>query len=95
MENGALRQGPASDLHITSTRNSADTAKSSRPLYVWAEGHKPSARRRYWLLIVRQCPYCAAGQHAHRGGEGGGLRRAGCGRGEYFLKIRPVLGAAA
>lgn len=51
-----------------------------------AAGFAPVGRRRLWLLLVPDCPFC--GQvHAHRGGPSGGARAAGCGRGAYELAV--------
>ncbi len=47
-----------------------------------AVGLAPSGARKLYLWIVGRCMYCG-GAHAHRGGPKGGLRRAGCGRGDY------------
>lgn len=91
--NGALAQGPAStriSRHQTANRHPDDT-----PVGVWAVGYPPSGRRRYWLLIVRVCPFCALGHHAHRGGPDGGSRRAGCGRGNYRVITLPALAVTA
>jgi hypothetical protein len=54
---------------------------------VSAFAYPPCARRRLWLLLVTSCPYCAS-VHAHRGAQHGGVRRAGCDRGEYSLQTR-------
>jgi hypothetical protein len=45
-------------------------------------GLAPSGARKLWLWIVGSCVFCA-GAHAHRGGPKCGVRRAGCGNGEY------------
>ncbi len=60
-----------------------DTApwRQSVPL-ARAVGLAPSGARKLWLWIVGRCDFCG-GAHAHRGGPKGGVRRAGCGRGEY------------
>lgn len=47
-----------------------------------AVGLVPSGGRTLWAWVVGRCPFCA-GSHMHRGGSRGGLRRAGCGKGEY------------
>lgn len=49
-----------------------------------------SARRTLPALVVDPCPFCpTGGPHLHRGH--GGLRRAGCGRGEYVIVAVPAL----
>jgi hypothetical protein len=48
-----------------------------------AVGRKPSGARAFWAWIVANCPYGCGGSHLHRGGPQGGLRRAGCGLGQY------------
>lgn len=55
-----------------------------------AAAYPPAGRRFTTLLLVLHCPFCRCA-HAHRGAEFGGLRRAGCGRGEYLVK--PVTAA--
>lgn len=47
--------------------------------------YPPSGRRQLPLLIVNRCPWCGPGTHVHRGQ--GGVRRAGCGRGDYVIVV--------
>lgn len=91
--NGALAQGPASTQ--ISRRHHAANHHDDTAFNVWAVGYPPSGRRRHWLLIVRNCPFCPAGHHAHRGGPGGGSRRSGCGRGNYRVHAQPASVVAA
>lgn len=62
-------------------------AKGTAP-FIWATAFPPVGKRRWWLIIVHPCPYCSGGAHAHRGGPNGGLRRAGCGHGSYYVRPR-------
>lgn len=91
--NGAPGQGPVSQN--ISRRHHAANRDQDTALYVWSVAYPPSGRRRGWLCVVRTCPFCTAGNHAHRGGPQGGLKRAGCGRGSYYVKTHISLGAAA
>lgn len=66
----------------------------SRPLrytVVKATPYPPSGRRERWYLAVEDCPFCeAGGPHIHAFsdiGLGGGARRAGCGKGIYWLAV--------
>jgi hypothetical protein len=52
-----------------------------------AVGLAPSGARKLWLWIVGRCVYCG-GAPAHRGGAKCGVRRAGCGKGEYEIAGR-------
>lgn len=90
--NGAPPQRPATEKK-SSRHQAADRPQDSVP-YVWATAYPPAGRRHHWLLVILSCPACR-GAHAHRGGADGGLRRAGCGSGSYYVKPRPALGAAA
>jgi hypothetical protein len=49
----------------------------------------PTGPRRLAALVVRQCSFDCGGTHLHRGGDG--IRKAGCGRGWYYVIGRPVL----
>jgi hypothetical protein len=71
----------------------ADTSGSGRqrqPIVVIARAYAPCGRRSSWLLLVEECPFCSTGSiksvHVHRGAHHGGLRRSGCGRGEYLVR---------
>ena len=97
----AAREAPLSNLMTAAdqgTDHGHDSAPAQHVISVSALAFRPSGRRRGWLWLVRRCPYCsvdgAASAHAHRGGPVGGLRTAGCGRGEYVL-IRVAAGWAA
>jgi hypothetical protein len=69
-------------------------AKSSgEPPPIWATAYPPAGHRHRWLLLVRTCDTCG-GAHHHFGGPTGGLRRRGCGAGEYHLRVRPALAVA-
>jgi hypothetical protein len=50
-----------------------------------AVGLKPGGVRELWLWIVGRCEYCS-GAHAHRGAPKCGVRRAGCGKGEFDVR---------
>lgn len=58
---------------------------------VWGVGYPPAGRRRFWIVVLC-CPECR-GYHSHRTGPRGGVRRAGCGRGEYRVRVRRPLSA--
>lgn len=81
-----------------SHRHGADrdqpTATDRQPVNVPALAFHPAGRRRGWLWLVEHCPYCGGYAHAHRGGPVGGVRRAGCDRGDYRL-VRTGRGWAA
>lgn len=86
------RATTATSVH-TSTQ--ADPDHGTAALHVRstaAQAYPPAGRRSLWLLLVKSCPFCGYA-HAHRGGPTGGLREAGCGRGEYA--IRPVVAVSA
>ncbi len=92
---GLAQPGSAMNQQIASGHHSADVDHSN-VWQIWCAGYPPAGRRRHWRLIVTSCPFCGPGSaHAHRGGPGGGLRRAECGRGDYLLRARPAFGAAA
>lgn len=56
----------------------------SRAPRVVGRFYGPAARRSLGVLVVTACPFCpSGGPHVHRGS--GGLRRAGCGGGEYVV----------
>lgn len=85
--NGGPRPGSAA-ANIIAPHERTSQPQNSAP-NVWAVAYPPAGQRRYWLLVVQSCPKCAGGgPHAHRGGQDGGLRRAGCGRGRYFVQPR-------
>jgi hypothetical protein len=48
-----------------------------------ARFYGPNGRRGLGLLLVTRCPFGCGGVHVHRGV--GGVRRAGCGAGEYVV----------
>lgn len=89
-DGGAARShsdGPTSRISPT-TQQDDQRDQGSAPR-VWAVAYPPAGLRRYWLLVVQSCPKCTGGgPHAHRGGQDGGLRRAGCGQGRYFVQPR-------
>jgi len=69
------------------------TDRPSAPI-ARAVGLAPSGGRTLWLWVVGRYPIPGCGgNHAHRGGPNGGLRRAGCGGGEY-CGSPPVRGGA-
>jgi hypothetical protein len=61
----------------------------SRPTTAAAVAYAPAGSRQHWALVVPACPYCH-GAHLHRGAAYGGIRRAGCGRGEYLVRALPT-----
>lgn len=68
------------------TDRSESTSRNRQVPTVAAEAYPPAGRRSQWLLLIKSCPFCGGYAHAHRGGPAGGLRDAGCGRGEYLLQ---------
>lgn len=85
--NGAPAQGPAAQIAAASTPQ--DRSQPTAIPTVQARLYAPSCRRTLPLLIVLGCPFCPEGRHVHRGQ--GGVRRAGCGRGEYSIQAIPVI----
>lgn len=83
--NGKSRPSDKAATPITTHSHPENSRRSS----VWGVGYPPSGHRRYWLVAVL-CPNCR-GWHSHRTGPNGGLRRAGCGRGAYLIKVRRPL----
>lgn len=67
------------------TTVASDRSRAGAVVVASAASYPASGRRRFALLLVLSCPFCRYA-HAHRGAEYGGLRRAGCGRGEYLVK---------
>jgi hypothetical protein len=85
----ATNRSPALTENPAATIKPQDRDQSSAAVRVPARFYGPSARRSLGVLLVTSCPYCpSGGPHLHRGG--GGLRRAGCGRGEYVVVPVPV-----
>ena len=61
-----------------------------------ATAYAPSGPRGRWVLVVTDCPYCGRGPHVHLGADPSGVRRAGCGRGQYRLVVdEPTAEASA
>lgn len=95
MRNGAPPQGPATRKISPTGQQDTQHGKDATAVRVSATFLRPSARRGLPALVVR-CPLPGCGGvHLHRGG--GGLRRAGCGRGSYVIVpiVDEQLGAAA
>lgn len=92
------RQGRPAET-VVGTTSEMDRSRRRRPrqpIVVTAVAYPPAGRRSMWLLLVLSCPFCAErGVHAHRGARYGGLRRAGCRRGEYLVTPISVRGAVA
>ena len=79
------------NTHVGGRAGNADR-RTNRRVTATARAYPPGpGRRSTHLLIVTRCPFGCGGVHAHRGAEHGGPRKAGCGRGEYF--VRPVRAA--
>lgn len=81
--------GAAANTIIHHTDQRADTTATDRryPI-VTASAYPPAGRRRLWLLLVSHCVLCQCA-HAHRSSVPcGGLRAAGCGRGDYLVVVR-------
>lgn len=76
----------AAKISATLTQLDQTHVQATAPT-VWAVAYPPAGHRRHWLFIVAPCFACG-GAHAHRGGQDGGLRRAGCGRGSYVVQPR-------
>lgn len=74
---------PQDDQHRQDSRD----GRHRQPVVARAVGLPPCGARGYWAWVVGRCPYCA-GSHLHRGGHNGGVRRAGCGAGEYQVTAR-------
>lgn len=71
---------------VTGATNPISTTEESPIITARGVWLPPSGRRTIGLWIVGRCPLAGcSGSHAHRGGPAGGVRRAGCGRGEYLL----------
>jgi hypothetical protein len=86
VNNTNLSAAATAKLHDAADR-SARAANRQSIITVPALAFPPCARRRLWLLLVPSCPLCD-GVHAHRGARHGGVRRSGCDRGEYLVRIR-------
>lgn len=86
MRNGAPPQGPATAEIAATANRKLDPVQANPIPRVAARFYGPSGRRGLGVLLVAQCPHCA-GAHLHRGA--GGVRRAGCGAGEYMLVAVP------
>jgi hypothetical protein len=87
---GVAHPEPATTIRATGQQHDPDDRATRRVPVASAASYAPAGRRRMVLLLVLHCPFCRCA-HAHRGAEYGGLRRAGCGGGEYL--IRPVTAA--
>lgn len=81
-ERGAVADAPPETSPLQGTDPGQRSAPTRPVPAARGVGLAPCARRRLWLWVVPRCPFCH-GSHLHRGGSAGGLRRAGCGRGEY------------
>lgn len=96
---GPPSQGPAATAALTTKKRNQRKSTRPRPTdderapKVWATYYGPSGRRRWPLLVVKRCPFCAVGRHAHRGGNG--LRRAGCCSRQYYVMGRAALAVAS
>lgn len=86
-EGGAPTRRPSRKISAPHelTDRSESTSRNSQVPTVAAEAYPPAGRRSQWLLLMKSCVYCGYA-HAHRGSPAGGLREAGCGRGEYLLQ---------
>lgn len=89
---GGPPAGPAvTNAITTATSRADDPVQSDTAVRVPAVFYVPSGRRMLAVLVVLTCPFCTpGGPHVHRGN--GGLRRAGCGGGQYVLVPRAALG---
>jgi hypothetical protein len=86
---GSQEGGAQHNSTNDNTDNTGPTSSNtSRTVSATAVDYRPAGRRKLPLLIVRVCPFCD-GTHAHRGN--GGERKAGCGRGIYYVTPRPAL----
>ncbi len=83
------RQGPAT-AQIAAPHEDDQHRERTAAVRVAGTFYAPAGRRRFGVLIVTRCPFCP-GVHLHRGN--GGVRRAGCGRGDYIVEARSVLNA--
>ncbi len=83
--NGGPAQAPVVETISTVTKQSDHVDRATRRVpTATAARYGPGGRRRFSLLLVRDCPYECGCAHAHRG-EARGLRQAGCGRGQYAI----------
>jgi hypothetical protein len=85
--NGGPPAGPAivEKINAVTTQHDHGQHRTRRYVVASATSYPPAGRRSLVLLLVLHCPFCQY-VHAHRGAEYGGVRRAGCGRGEYLVK---------
>ncbi|MDB5288741.1 MAG: hypothetical protein JWR05_3690 [Mucilaginibacter sp.] len=87
--NGGPPTGPAVTNAVIDPHDRQ--AQDATAIRVPAVFYLPSGRRMLAVLVVTACPFCTpGGPHVHRGN--GGVRRAGCGRGEYVLVPRAAIG---
>lgn len=59
---------------------------------VYATAYPPAGQRRRWLIVTDPCPLdgCGGGRHVHAAADlstAGGVRRAGCRRGTYWVAV--------
>lgn len=76
---------------VNRPRGSAESpnrASAALPL-IHASLIAPSGRRTRYVLITAGCPLCGGGRHIHfvDGPVLAADRRAGCGRGRYWVKV--------
>jgi hypothetical protein len=77
--------------HTAFANGTADHSAQKTVPTVLATYWPPSGKRKFGLIVVGVCPFCARGGHHHRGD--GGLRDSGCGLGTYFVTSRPAITA--
>jgi len=83
---GGPPAGPAVEKISTTTQQHDHREHGTRRVPIAsATSYPPAGRRSLVLLLVLRCPSCRCA-HAQRGAAHGGIRRAGCGGGEYLVK---------
>lgn len=94
---------PGAAKTIAAVSPSITTDELSRYPLVFASAFAPCGRRKRHLIVTAACPF-DGGRHVHLVPDlehAGGARRAGCGRGTYWLVIarqyatKPLTEAAA
>ncbi len=98
-------EGPDPRAHASSRHHSEPAAivprqptgaRRSRTMrrhpVVYASVSEPCGTRSRWLVVTSACPACG-GRHVHYAAAlaaAGGARRAGCGRGIYWIAVARV-----
>lgn len=78
------------ELPTTDKHSHRQSNLGHRPLVVVvarARWLPPSGNRELGVFVVSPCPLCMFGVHLHRGGPASGMRRAGCGLGQYRVTV--------